>query len=84
MNFEMTPRYDTYRVFVCSDCDPTFADDDDTGAEFDHAYEVILPVDGNLVKGSPDESGPIDRCPRCDSYLSLCCDDLVVVERKPR
>lgn len=81
MKMELSPVYDEYRIFRCSDCDPEY-DEPDEKSGYDHAYEVILPVDKNIIHGLINESCPIDFCPRCQSHLSLCSDVIVTVTRK--
>lgn len=52
----VTPLVGTeWRVFECADCE-------------DEAYRYIAPVSAGA---SPDESGPLDFCPTCESYLSF-------------
>lgn len=82
MKHTLSPAYDTYRIFRCSDCDPDYYDEDTPDDErYDGPYEIILPIDGQLVTGAVDESSPIGDCPRCGSHLSMCTDTEVTVTR---
>lgn len=79
---KLSPVYEEYRLFRCSDCDPEHWDAEERAEReeeglplYENAYEVVLPIDGELVKSDrADVSAPVNTCPRCDSHLSLCAD----------
>jgi hypothetical protein len=64
------PKGTEFRVFECADCP-----DDET------RYRYIAPI---RIGAHYDASGPIDHCPTCESYLSMCGGwSGVLVETKP-
>ena len=77
----LAPAHEEYKIFTCSDCHPDYDDPKDTESEhYEKPYEVILPMNEGGVTGRADESCPVDNCPRCGSYLSMCSDSIVKVE----
>lgn len=78
-------HHERWRLFTCSDCDPSMADDDDDAKQYDKPYQVALPmedIDGYSM-AAHDVSCPINTCPRCGSHLSLCSDTEVVMGYTP-
>jgi hypothetical protein len=77
-----TPAHTEYALWACSDCHPDTWDEDSGEERYELPYEVVLPVDGAVVAEAKREPVcPLDRCPRCQSHLSLLFEKRVRVER---
>lgn len=78
----LSPAYERYHVFVCSDCHPDYNDEDTPEDErYELPFEIVLPIDGERVRDDGDPACPIEHCPRCQSYLSMCSAGVVTLER---